>query len=134
MSVIIDHVCLLSGFLMQVASDLDHTCCSCMCLTTLHEITTTTILLFIKDKGSSDPFPLPSCSPHLPPHPLPPHPPSSSSVFPSYISWFYHFGKDFCVCDRLRKKKSPTIEIVTFCLHGQRVLGVSVAGIHPFDL
>ena len=41
--------------------------------------------------------------------------------FPSYISGVHHFGWDFCVCDCFF---NPTIEVVTFCLHGWCMLGV----------
>ena len=43
---------------------------------------------------------------------------SSFSVFPSYTSGFYHFGQDFCVCDRffliqpLRLPHSVFVDVV----------------------
>ena len=46
----------------------------------------------------------------------------------SYSSGVHHFGWDFCVCDQFF---NPTIEVVTFRLHGGCMLGVFVAGIHP---
>ena len=52
---------------------------------------------------------------------------SSSSAFHSYISGVHHFGWDFCVCDHFF---NPTIEVVTFRLHGWCMLGVFVAGLH----
>ena len=41
-------------------------------------------------------------------------------MFPSYISGVHHLGWDFCVCDFF----NPTIEVVTFCLHGWCIMGV----------
>ena len=46
---------------------------------------------------------------------------SSSSLFPCQITGVHHFGWDFCVCDRFF---NPSIEVVTFCLHGWCMLGV----------
>ena len=60
--------------------------------------------------------------------------PSSSSVFPCYISGVHHFGWDFCVCAffvYVYAFFNPTIEVVTFCLCGWYTLGVFfIAGIH----
>ena len=45
---------------------------------------------------------------------------SSSSAFPSYISGVHHYGRDLCICDHFF---NPTIELVTFRLHGWCMLG-----------
>ena len=53
---------------------------------------------------------------------------TSSSAFPARSLGFTIFGgKIFAYVTIF----NPTIEVVTFCLHGWCMLGVFVAGIHP---